>query len=332
MAGSCQSPQRWPETTTITSRLQFPNRTLQPGTKVEVHKVLRNEVELVATGEFLFAVDRKGSNLLRDANARWASLTPEQKVLDWKSIQKDHSLWPPTITAASPSKSQSEKKREYGKPGVGVDVAGIKLGMTESEVRKKLKGEGWKIITDRKRVENIPGGDAIEYSETLHFKRERQDGAEYLYEVLGATFLPLPKGDARVRYVTFERMCHDKPTDGRNPRTDAKTVTSDFSTSTLALMKKKYGEPFRVNEGACTARGGGTTTSIPIYEVDYYPDVRVYQGTGGLQVKIADTCRQSFSIRIEDTDYAKHLRNEFSAFVKKRQDKASSSTNGEVDF
>jgi len=230
-------------------------------------------------------------------------------------------------------KAQKTFEKKHNKPAVDAEVVGIKLGMKESDVRKKLEKDGWKLQTDRKRVENVAGVDPIEFSEVLHYTRETQMEGEFVNETASAHFLaPVPKNEPQAYIIMFNRITSAQKPRNQNSIASAKQVTSEYSTSMLALAKKKYGKPHEVVENACTTRGGGPISSIPIYEANYYPDVRSYMRTGGMQIKIADGCRQQFAVRIEDSDYAKYLRNKFSEYAQKMQSKTSSSTNRKVDF
>ncbi|MCA9405169.1 MAG: hypothetical protein KC684_01415 [Candidatus Omnitrophica bacterium] len=232
----------------------------------------------------------------------------------------------------SANKVEKNVKVDHSKPAVGADVIGLKLGMTESQVRKILEADGWTNIKDQKRRENIPGEQPYEYTETLNYTREKQENGEYVYEVAGIHFVPEVKGEGLARIITFDRMLHERPAVNQNYRAGGKQVTADYSTSTLALMKKKYGEPYKVLDNVCRSYGGTTNTSIPIYELNYYPNVRSYTRAGGMQIKISDTCQQTFSIRIEDQDFATYIQNEFNDYVQKKLGSATATTNKKVDF
>ncbi|MCA9399181.1 MAG: hypothetical protein KC618_05500 [Candidatus Omnitrophica bacterium] len=232
----------------------------------------------------------------------------------------------------SANKVEKNTKVDHSKPAVGADVIGLKLGMTESQVRKIMEADGWVNIKDQKRLENIPGENPYEYAETLHYTRERQENGEYVYEVAGIHFVPKVKGEGLARIITFDRMIHERPAVNQNYRAGGKQVTSEFSTSTLALMKKKYGEPYKVLDSACRSYGGTTNVNIPIYELNYYPNVRSYTRAGGMQIKISDTCQQTFSIRIEDQDFATYIQKEFNDYVQKKLGSATANTNKKIDF
>jgi hypothetical protein len=131
--------------------------------------------------------------------------------------------------------------------------------------------------------------------------------------------------------MTFDRRSVPPGTPATGSMSNGLNVTPEYSNSMLALVKKKYGEPDAVHEGACTSRGGTVVESIPIYEVHYFTNVRSY-GDAALVIKIADTCRQRLDMRMEDGDWARWMRQRFTDFSKEQLDKVSASSDREVDF
>ncbi len=95
-------PERWPASTTIKVDLEFSHANLPKGTKVQISNVTANQVELIAPQGFLFDLKPEECNLLADANAFWATLTPAQKELNWQKISQDRTLWPSYISLTSP--------------------------------------------------------------------------------------------------------------------------------------------------------------------------------------------------------------------------------------
>lgn len=210
------------------------------------------------------------------------------------------------------------------------DIVGIKLGMGAEEAVQHLADEGWERMKEQRKIANVPGIEPIEYPGLYHYQRLVERDGHWDHEVLGLHFLaPVPGESAPIYIVTFDRQTHAKP-DFRNRITDAAIVTPEYTTSMLAAIKSKYGEPNQLDEGACTSRGG-VVESIPIYELHYYPEARAYGGAG-LQVKIGETCRQSFSVRMEDANFSRSVRNRFDAFAKEQLEKASAAGTGKVDF
>ena len=239
-----------------------------------------------------------------------------------------------SATQSSPGSKQKANKRKSGKPQITADVVNIKLGMSDSAIKKKLAADGWELKDERKKQENVAGLDPIIYPERLYFGRMVERDGIYDYETLSAFFsaAPLPGKEPLVTGLMFDRRSLDQPTDERLRVNRTMGITAEYVTSMLAVAKKKYGEPHRVDEGACTGRSGTTQISIPFYEVVYHPETRNYNNSGGLIVKIGDACRQNFSVSIGDGDFARDLREQFTEFAKKQLEKSSANTKRAVDF
>jgi len=236
--------------------------------------------------------------------------------------------------AAQPKQAavDSGAKPTEGLLSVDADVVGVRIGMSESAVRTHLESEGWELKTHRTKIANIPGMDPLEYPDVLVYERRTPKDDYEDFEVIGVHFLaPVPPEEARIYIMTFDRRSVPIGTPANRSINNALTVTPEYSNSMLALVKKKYGEPDAVHEGACETRGGTVVESIPTYEVHYFTNVRAY-GDAALVIKIGDACRQRLDMRMEDGDWARWMRKRFADFSQEQLDKVSASSDREVDF
>lgn len=91
-------PERWPAETSMTISITVDRDALNKGLKMAVYDVTATGVELVAPKGYTINLEPGETTLLSDANAYWATLTPEQRALTLPAIAADRSLWPSKVT------------------------------------------------------------------------------------------------------------------------------------------------------------------------------------------------------------------------------------------
>jgi hypothetical protein len=114
-------PERWPATVKLTKAIRFsPTDGIKAGTECHVLGVMPGQVQLQADNS-QFEARPDGTDLLEQANAMWAKLSPEQRALTVDAVMKDKSLWPATVTV--------NELQDFGrfriKPGETVPVVGM---------------------------------------------------------------------------------------------------------------------------------------------------------------------------------------------------------------
>jgi hypothetical protein len=91
-------PERWPATCKLTKNIRFSvTDSLDAGTVCRVIAVQGTQAQLSADNS-QFEAPADFIDLLDEANAAWAKLTPEQRALTRDIILKDRSLWPAVVT------------------------------------------------------------------------------------------------------------------------------------------------------------------------------------------------------------------------------------------
>src|SRR5688572_20247134 len=111
-------PERWPASVKLTKMIRFsPTDAVNAGTVCRVIGVVPGQAQLLAENS-QFEAPPDYTNLLEEANAMWAKLTPEQRSLTVDVVMKDKSLWPAVVTVT--------ELQEFGKfkikPGETVPV------------------------------------------------------------------------------------------------------------------------------------------------------------------------------------------------------------------
>src|SRR5687768_4584660 len=91
-------PERWPATVKLTKMIRFsPTDSVAAGTECRVIGVVAGQAQLQADNS-QFEAPPEFCNLLDEANAAWAKLSPEQRALTPDVVVKDKSLWPAEVT------------------------------------------------------------------------------------------------------------------------------------------------------------------------------------------------------------------------------------------
>ena len=91
-------PERWPASCKLTKMIRFsPTDAVNAGTVCKVMGVQGNNAILFAENS-QFEAPAGYCDLLDEANAAWAKLSPEQKALTPDMVLKDKSLWPAVVT------------------------------------------------------------------------------------------------------------------------------------------------------------------------------------------------------------------------------------------
>ncbi len=202
----------------------------------------------------------------------------------------------------------SAPQKEIGGGPVRYDVVGIRPAMGASEVVKQLTKDGWQQQDQRLTLVELPGLASYEAPEMQVWLREGQEGDAWKSEILAVHYSPaLPKQDAQVYLLIFDRRFSDQAYNIQNRIALSRGITADFSIATLAALKSKYGEPPKFDESACVSRGAGSQPqkSIPIYEINYPMGSA---NPKALNAKVGQDCRQSLAIRIEDSMLARTQR------------------------
>ncbi len=96
-------PERWPATVTVAANVRSKSgQTVHQGQKVPVLSVTEKGVFVQTKSGGQIGLFPAQCDLLQQANARWAKLTPRQRTLTPEAVFKDSSLWPETVTLAMP--------------------------------------------------------------------------------------------------------------------------------------------------------------------------------------------------------------------------------------
>lgn len=91
-------PERWPATVKLTKLIRFsPTDAIEAGTPCRVIGVVAGQAQLLANNT-QFEAPPDYCNLLEEANAVWAKLSPEQRALTVDQVLKDKTLWPAVVT------------------------------------------------------------------------------------------------------------------------------------------------------------------------------------------------------------------------------------------
>ena len=114
-------PERWPATCKLTKMIRFsPTDAVKAGTVCKIMGVQGNNAILFAENS-QFEAPAGYCDLLDEANAAWAKLSPEQRALTVDVVLKDKSLWPAVVTVT--------ELQDFGKvkikAGETVPVVGI---------------------------------------------------------------------------------------------------------------------------------------------------------------------------------------------------------------
>jgi hypothetical protein len=95
-------PERWPASVKLTKMIRFsPTDAIKAGTECRILGVTPSQAQLLADNS-QFEAPPDFTNLLDEANAAWAKLTPEQRALTVDAVLKDRSLWPAKVTVNEP--------------------------------------------------------------------------------------------------------------------------------------------------------------------------------------------------------------------------------------
>lgn len=93
-------PERWPATCKLTKDIRFsPTDGLKAGTVCRISAVPGAQAQLLADNS-QFEAPADFIDLLDEANAAWAKLTPDQRALTPQMVIKDPSLWPAEVTVS----------------------------------------------------------------------------------------------------------------------------------------------------------------------------------------------------------------------------------------
>lgn len=97
-------PDRWPATVTGSANVRSPNgQTVQQGQRLPVANVTDKGVFVRTPSGGQIGLFPAQCDLLEQANARWAKLTPKQRALDAATVIQDSSLWPETVRLIHPT-------------------------------------------------------------------------------------------------------------------------------------------------------------------------------------------------------------------------------------
>lgn len=146
-------PERWPATTKLTKKISFGlGDGLDAGTVCHIAAVPGARATLIAPDNSQFEAPADFCDLLDNANATWATLTPDQRALTPAMVLKDQSLWPGVVTM--------EDEANFGafkiKKGDTLPVISVQQSM---EVGVLVKGQ--------------PGQQLVLISQTDFFSRSR---------------------------------------------------------------------------------------------------------------------------------------------------------------
>lgn len=96
-------PERWPATVTVAANVRSKSgQSVLQGQKAPVLNVTEKGVFVQTANGGQIGLFPAQCDILQQANARWAKLTPRQRMLTTDAVLKDSSLWPETVTLAMP--------------------------------------------------------------------------------------------------------------------------------------------------------------------------------------------------------------------------------------